>query len=804
MKICRNCGHEMNDDELFCCECGTKAEAQETAAEVTQETEGEKDEETEAIEKALDAAVEEEQTTAEEETLIADQTGAEEEYVTAKLDEPIFCPNCGMKNEADGMFCQNCGAPLNEINTADAAVPLQPEAVPTADQAQPEEPAVSEPAQAVPIYCPACGTLNDASDAFCQSCGANLHESAQMPQEIPAPVKKKSKLPVIIGGIAAVAVVVGAAAFGISRFGGGKGANPDIKYVKDTGIYQYNIKANKALEFTSKGVEKNAPYYVLYSALSGIQETKDGKYEFFYENYDGSTGKLCYIDKKKQSDKNDTTEKIDNDVTSFQVTDDNRVIYMKRGTDTLYIYDLKSDEKEKVGSDIYTYMLSEDGKVMLYLTDDMDMYYRETKIDADKEKLDSDVYYSYYYTKDLNTIYYTKDTDIYCMKNLKDKEKVASDATLLGSYNDNAGIYYTKTSDEAITVKDIVDDDMAAADAAMSEPLKYNYTKQEQNWYGRTEYVTDYDAYNAAMEAYREKESRDEIREALKDETSFYMGEFLDIYAYDGTEHELLKNASSPEDIGISDWIYYTYCWDDVELPTVKLSELESAYDVSSVVFEAVDKLAEDGMDGYLLTDGKAVPFAYESDVEYTADGDSKTIYGTRYTFDEDTYNTTYEELFSMKYSDSGVEKPVTIDDDLGENYSSQYPESGKMYYYKDYDNSKGQGTLYCDGEEIDDDVYVYYYDEDTQNLYYLKEKSKSASGTLCRYDGGKPVKLMDDVSFFSVADNQYVAVLVDYSNKRLKGDLKLISQKDGKKTKKIDEDVRWLLNGTGSYDMFY
>ena len=74
MKICRNCGHEMNDDELFCCECGTKAEEQETAAEVTQETEGEKDEETEAIEKALDAAVEEEQTTAEEETLIGDQT----------------------------------------------------------------------------------------------------------------------------------------------------------------------------------------------------------------------------------------------------------------------------------------------------------------------------------------------------------------------------------------------------------------------------------------------------------------------------------------------------------------------------------------------------------------------------------------------------------------------------------------------------------------------------------------------------------------------------------------------------------
>ncbi|MBS6645904.1 MAG: zinc ribbon domain-containing protein [Clostridiaceae bacterium] len=789
MKLCRNCGNEMKDDELFCCECGTKAESEETASEPVLQAEKESSDvtgNTEMMEPSDPSEI----------TGISEPAASqpsEEEYVTAKLDDPIFCPNCGMKNEPDGAFCQSCGAPLNEIQP----VELKKEPVPE----EPVNPVVQENAQ---IFCAACGTPNDAADAFCQNCGANLHEVAPAPQDGPVPAKKKSKLPVIIGGIAAAAVVIGAAVFGISHFGGGGKDVPSLTYVKDNGIYRYNMKSGKGMEITSKGVGKNSEYYEIYYTVNQVAESKDGKYLFFLEDYSGSSGKLAYINQKKQSDKNDTTEKIDSDVNSFQITDDNKVIY-KKGSSTLYIYDLKTDEKEKVGSNVMTYLLSEDGKTLLFITDEYDMYYRETTADADKEKLDSDVQFSYYYTKDLNTLYYTKDTDIYCIKNLKDKEKVAADAYLLGNYNDGAGIYYSEVTDPVVTIEDIVIDDLADSDAAMQQPMKENYTKQEQSWFGETRTVTDYDRYNAAMDEYRKKEARDELRSKLETEVSSYLGSAKNIYAYDGTEHELVKNAESPEDIGSYDYIFYTYSWDEVEFPTIKMSEIESVSDVTDFISKAYEEIGKDGIEGYLLADGKALPFTYESDMNYTADGETKTIFATSFTWDEETYELTYDELFSMKYSDTGVEKAVSIDDDLGEDYVSQYPEGGKMFYYKDYDSEKSQGTLYCDGAEIDEDVFCYYYDEDSKNTYYLKEKSKSnSSGTLCRYDGGKPVKLIDDVAFFVPADDQYVAALVDYSTKRHKGDLKLVSIKDGKKTKKIDEDVRWIRDGVGSYDLTY
>ncbi|WP_215700192.1 zinc ribbon domain-containing protein [Clostridium sp. MCC353] len=804
MKICRNCGNEMRDDELFCCECGTKAETEALApeavlqeeanpADVTGETEAAEPfapSEDEGISEPLPSSGQSKAPAWEEP---AANPPSEENYVTVKLDDPIFCPNCGMKNEPDGMFCQNCGAPLNESQP----VELKKDPVPE----ETVNPVFEQPEQ---IFCPACGTQNDASDAFCQNCGANLHEEAPVPQGGPVPAKKKSKLPVIIGGIAAAAVVIGAAVFGISRFGGGSKDVPSITYVKDSGIYRYNVKSGKGLEVTSKGVGKNSEYYEVYYAVNQVIESKDGKYLFFLEDYSSSSGKLSYINQKKQSDKNDTTEKIDSDVSSFKITDDNKVVY-KKGSSTVYIYDLKTDEKEKVGSNIYTYIVSEDGKTLLFITDENDMYYREIKPDADKEKLDSDVQFSYFYTEDLNTLYYTKDTDIYCIKNLKDKEKVASDANLLGSYNDGAGIFYSETTDPVVTIDDIVIDDLAASDAAMQQPLKENYTKQEQSWFGGTRTVTDYDRYNAAMDEYREKEARDEIRSKLETEVSSYLGDAENIYAYDGTEHELVKNAVSPEDIGYYDYIYYTYSWDEVTFPTMKMSEIESISDVTDFISKAYNDIGKDGIDGYLLIDGKALPFTYESDMNYVVDTETKTIFATSYTWDDETYGLTYHELFSMKYSDTGVEKAVSIDDDLGEDYVSRSPEGGKMYYYKDYDSEKNQGTLYCDGQEIDEDVFCFYYDEDSKDTYYLKEKSKTnSSGTLCRYDGKKPVKLIDDVAFFAPADDQYVAAIVDYSSKRHKGDLKLVSVKDGKKTKKIDEDVRWIKDGIGSYDLNY
>lgn len=881
MGYCRKCGHEMQEGELFCSECGTKAEVvpvhdeeiaavekalgaaveaqesaeaeeriaeamkaeiaegemkaveEETAEAAVQEPEAGANEEpaeavlaqaepaeaeteeaapieaeteeavlqepvgeTEALADTSEASFEEAKEEfvgeAKEELVEEAMAAPAEEYATAKLDEadPVFCPNCGMKNEADGTFCQNCGAPLSE----------QPE--PEVQQ-QPQYGQQPQESQGDPIFCPACGAKNDAADVFCQNCGANLHDNTMAIPPQPEPVKKKSKAPFIIGGVVAAAAIVAVAGFGISRLGGGKSETQSLKYYKDKGIYQYNMKSQKSLEVVSKAVTDDTAYYAVQGAMSRIAESKDGKYIFYIDSYDGYNGKLSFMDQKKQSDKNDTSQKIDTNVSSFRITDDNKVIYKKDTSSALYIYDIKKDEKDKIATDVVQYFVSEDGKSLVYINSDQDMYYKSTKPDSDKEKLDSDVSI-YTWTKDLNMIYYTKDYNIYCIKNLKDKEKIASDAYIVGVYNDNSGIYYTEETDPVITAEDLLDDDMAAVDAAIKEPNKDDYTTTEQTWYG-THPVTDTTKYNAAKAAYEEKKERDALRQEIKNNEIYYLNDCVDIFAYDGTSHEILKNAMSPVDIGDADYVYYAYSWDEIELPKIKLSELTNTNDFTSRIYEAMEDIGEDGMDAFLIADGISVPFTYESNVEYTADGETKTIYAASYTFNETDYSYSYDELYSMKYSDKGVEKPVVLDDDLGKDFSNQYTQGGKLYYYKDYDGDDWAGTLYCNGEEIGDDVYEFYYDEDTGATYFLNDESKSYCGTLYRYESGKkPVKLADDVAYFVVMNDQYVAILDDYSSKRERGELKLISAKDGKKTKKVDEDVAYMQDGIGSYNLTY
>lgn len=608
---------------------------------------------------------------------------------------------------------------------------------------------------------------------------------------------KKIKIPVLVVGIAAAVAVIGIGVFGISRLSEGKGDVPSVSYIKDNGLYRYNVKSGKGIKLSSNALSESDQWYLLYSSVKNVEESTDGKYVFFLEDYDGNKGKLCYINQEK---KDDAREKIDSDVEFFKPAGDNKVIYLQDDTGALYLYDTKSDEKEKMGVDVSAFAVSEDGKNVLYITDDSDIYYRKIEVNADKEKLDSDVEKLFYYTKDLNTIYYTKDTDIYCIKNLKDKEKVASNAVPIGSYNDNACIYYTRKVEPVITSEAALIDDFAASDAEMPQPLPGKYTKYEQTSTGKTIMVTDEEAFSAAKEKFGEKQNRDLVRDILKNELEPYLEDCTDIYAYDGVEHELLKNAVTPLSLGPYSRICYTFNWEEVEIPKINISDIEGSEDITEFISQEYENIGKDGIDAYLLVDGKALPFTYESSLEYRVDEEADIVYAARFSTDSGSDKKNYSELFSITYSDAGVGEVVSVDNDLGQGMTLSYPENGMMYYYKEKNSEMRKRALYCNGVEIDEDVYYHHYDKDSKMLYYLKDVSSSGNGTLYRYDGSNTVKLIDDVVFFKVVDDQYVAVLVNYSTKSHEGDLKLVSIKNGDKTKKIDEDVSVIQGGLGNY----
>ena len=150
MDKCPKCGNKVQDDAIFCDQCGTRLVAAEAPA------------------------------------------GAPEaEQVAAQEAQGVVCPACGATNTPGEMFCDDCGAPL-------AAPQPEPEAVEAAEaEPAPDAPTPSEPGG--PRTCPDCGATVTEDDEFCYACGADLRSPRpaaeptaveEQPAAAPAPVSE--------------------------------------------------------------------------------------------------------------------------------------------------------------------------------------------------------------------------------------------------------------------------------------------------------------------------------------------------------------------------------------------------------------------------------------------------------------------------------------------------------------------------------------------------------------------------------------------------------------------------------------
>ena len=110
----------------------------------------------------------------------------------------MFCPNCGMELGGEGKFCPNCGAPRPQPGTDGESLPPQQEA-------------------------PASGP--DAPAAGAQPASPSPDKAPASPRGAGAP-KRKSKLPLLIGGIVCAAIAT-VAAIAVLLGGGDEGLEID-------------------------------------------------------------------------------------------------------------------------------------------------------------------------------------------------------------------------------------------------------------------------------------------------------------------------------------------------------------------------------------------------------------------------------------------------------------------------------------------------------------------------------------------------------------------------------------------------
>lgn len=741
----------------------------------------------------------------------------------------MTCSHCHAPLEDDAKFCDMCGTPVSASPAAASPVaappipepPMMESPVPLMLESTVPEPAmpdalvteqtipealVTEPAKPNQ-YCPHCGKPTDPDSPFCGECGGSLTaESAgasgqpdkkakkqkkpkapKTPEEIKD--AKKTKKIILFGCISVISAIIAVTAFslvgkGVSfklpfvNSGGSSSKLPNCAlYVKDKEIYYSGLSKKEPLQVTSRLVndrdyDGNAFSYSAPTFGAMCQFSKDGTLLFFPDKLDGlglglGSGYSLYY--RKVGKPKEDAVRIDSDVASYIVSDDaSTITYRKNGM--LYQYNRKKEERTKIASDVTSYRASGSGKTVLYLNED-DMLYSVLK-GGEKEKVDSDVSELCYASDDLSLLFYLKDGNLYRKKEGKDKEKVASDVTRVLRAYKSGEVYYLKSEDGEVALKDFVVDDKKKDDASMREPEYPSWSDPDYN--------SKYEAYQKAMEEIYAKQNRDSLRESLKEYT-------LPIASYtlcydDGNKEKDVVVSESFRDSNFSIApetpviVYGAY--DSESDVSVKLSEITDLYEVEQQVMKGRDENVAHA----LAVCGASTPLDLEDAVSLRLSSDGKTLcYLAEVPKEKD-----YGELYKLSISSGKLGTPEKVDSDVYTGYM-RYTEGSKLLYYKDYKDNKGE--LYWDGEKIDYDVRSGIgYDKGTGKItYYTDWNGEKSYGTLKCYTKKEAVKISDDVHDYLVTSKGDVLYLSDYSMKYYRGELYLW---DSKKATKIDEDV--------------
>ena len=444
----------------------------------------------------------------------------------------MFCEECGTQLEEGMLFCPNCGMkvenePVPKLleESAGTAGALE-NAVYREVKAEEVDTVREEPSAddvfTKAVFCPHCGAVNHGDDPFCANCGGALGDSEPSAS---APARKRKN--VLALGSAIAAVFVALALIGSLFLFRGTGSPDEIYYIKDSALCRSSLKKVEPQELDEDLLDDEVEAI---SAYIGMQYSENKQYLFYFHIENDGDRALYYIDTK---DKKGEPQKIDSGVQNsfYEVTPDNRVIYCKN--DNLYIHDLQ--DKEKVASDVGRFLVSQDGSTLVWFTQEDDrMYVQDTDLKNDREKIDSEVNWIYFYSEDLDYIVYGKGDSLYLLENLSDREKIDSDVLDVVTTvcdNDTVRILYRKSESSKTSMWDFIEDDLSGdADMEMPNEQDYQTTSIRKSW-GRTyEVVETSDEYYEKLNAYYDKQSRDSMRETLKQMPAPMEGGSLELY----------------------------------------------------------------------------------------------------------------------------------------------------------------------------------------------------------------------------------------------------------------------------------
>ncbi|MBE5963960.1 MAG: zinc ribbon domain-containing protein [Lachnospira sp.] len=600
-------------------------------------------------------------------------------------------------------------------------------------------------------FCPECGNVVETEAASAEAAPV---EATVAEQSEEAPKKSNGVPKKAIFGIAAAAAVVVLIVIIAAIFSGTKKTSMLI-YQKDNQLnFTYASKV-KPFEVTEDMLAEE-----IASATPSFVITNNAKTIFFSEETNGVSYDLYYRNLKKP--KKEAT-KLASDVTAFEVSANGKTVYFTSGGN-LYSHNLK--DKTKVDEDVTSFWITEDAKQVLYKVFEASedggesyLYYKKGKKEAKKLASGiSDVSFS----EDFKYITYLKEDALYTIKKFKDPVKVASE---VGSYylcEDNS-IFFVKEEDKSIKYSELINDNMKEADETTPS-------------YGSEDY------YN--------HRTRNRVRNLLSQEgedAPKFEYSVKTLYFYDGKKETAVAEGLDYIRTGSLEENILFYSVNKVSEPKkvdISVFTQEIGGYESNVKYYFEDQLESD-KEYYFAFEKKAVKFEVEDEDfgDYALNHDASVFY---YVEDETLYSMKVKsnKLGKKSKYDSDVYSVMCPADSESVVYFKDYNEE-KKYADLYIDKKKVDSDVYCPYGSFS------YVDVLDKKIAYLVDyNDEKQYGQLKYFNGRKASKIADDVyyTYIVMLPDGKVAYLADYNKEKGYGTLFL---SNGKKSTKVADDVQ-------------
>lgn len=597
---------------------------------------------------------------------------------------------------------------------------------------------------------------------------ASAESSVSQTAAEPRKSKRRIIVPIVILAVAAVVAAVVFCFFSSKK----TGSEPRVLFIKDESFFASEAKDFSVNYFVADydDSEDDDKFGFLNSVVTlGYSEVFG---DIIYYCSDFEDGK-CNIYRKDITD-TEPAEKIESDVslTFAAKQDGSALVYVK--SKNLFINNLDGT-KTKIDTDVISWCINDDFTAVLYASEEDEgtfaLYQATLGEKPSPQKIVSGISEVVNISDDLSTIYYIKNNNLYRNVNGKEGKKLVADVESV-YFSDSETFYFTKSNENKILKSDYFDDDYREGDLQITEPRESDY---QYYFYGY--YFTD-EEYYEALEDYRIKKNRDQVRENAKEPV-----DSKSLYFYNGSEEIHVCDDIFEFTVNENGHAVFT-AYDSSKIEKFKMSDLEYISDFEPFFANA----RKSTLVTHYSHNGKIIDVGYDKPTGFYVDGVNDKMYFISDTktdknkvdfgmlscvsFDEngdETVNELYADVYSVSFiTDAGV--PVyfkNVDKNgCGDLYEGETKIAsgvktdsvkhidGKYYILKDYDIETYTGTLSfgTSGSFADVAEEVYDFEVNGSDIVYSTNYDKrSDTFDLYWYNGTESKEIKKEVSEYTV-----------------------------------------------------